>query len=62
MDASKSALTIKINHLPQTSAKPSHILEEIVWHKQKEVAFLNEQLPLADLQNQIHAAPPLRDF
>ncbi|MFB2771035.1 indole-3-glycerol phosphate synthase TrpC [Pelatocladus sp. BLCC-F211] len=69
MDASKNALTIEINDqveanspIPLASAKSSHILEEIVWHKQKEVAFLNEQLPLADLQNQIHVAPPLRDF
>lgn len=67
MNPSKSASSLEINHqlgvnslLPTT--KPSHILEEIVWHKQKEVAFLNKQLPLADLQNQIDAAPPLRDF
>jgi indole-3-glycerol phosphate synthase len=54
---------VEVNdHSSLSSNKPSHILEEIVWHKQKEVAFLNEQLPLVDLQNQISAAPPLRDF
>ncbi|PMB47106.1 indole-3-glycerol phosphate synthase [Fischerella thermalis CCMEE 5201] len=69
MDASKSVSTLEINNEVGTygssllaSAKPSHILEEIVWHKQKEVAFMGEQLPFADLQNQISAAPPLRDF
>jgi indole-3-glycerol phosphate synthase len=44
------------------SAKPRHILEEIVWHKQQEVAHLREQLPLTDLQNQVSAAPSPRDF
>ncbi|MBD2504352.1 indole-3-glycerol phosphate synthase TrpC [Anabaena azotica] len=54
---------IEVNEYSRLSSnKPSHILEEIVWHKQKEVAFLHKQLPLADLQNQISAAPPLRDF
>lgn len=43
-------------------AKPRHILEEIVWHKETEVAQLREQLPLADLQRQALTAPPPRDF
>ncbi|WP_026731833.1 indole-3-glycerol phosphate synthase TrpC [Fischerella sp. PCC 9605] len=60
MDASKSVSTLEINN--QLSAQPAHILEEIVWHKQKEVAFMGEQLPLSDLQNQISTAPPPRDF
>ena len=42
-------------------AKPRHILEEIVWHKETEVDQLREKLPLADLQRQIMASPP-RDF
>jgi indole-3-glycerol phosphate synthase len=44
------------------SAKPRHILEEIVWHKQQEVAQRGEQLALTYLQNQVSAAPPPRDF
>ncbi|MCC5620795.1 indole-3-glycerol phosphate synthase TrpC [Nostoc sp. CHAB 5715] len=44
------------------SAKPRHILEEIVWHKQQEVALMCEQLPIAYLQNQVGTAFPPRDF
>ncbi|MCC5625103.1 indole-3-glycerol phosphate synthase TrpC [Nostoc sp. CHAB 5715] len=44
------------------SAKPRHTLEEIVWHKQHEVVLMREQVLIADLQNQVGAAPPLRDF
>lgn len=69
MNVSNIASSSEINrqmevndHSRLSSNKPSDILEEIVWHKQKEVAFLNEQLPLVDLQNQIPVAPPIRDF
>ncbi|BAZ22887.1 indole-3-glycerol phosphate synthase [Kalymmatonema gypsitolerans NIES-4073] len=44
------------------SAKPRHILEEIVWHKQQEVAVMKEQLPFSDLQLQISLAPAVRNF
>ncbi|MBW4434445.1 MAG: indole-3-glycerol phosphate synthase TrpC [Pelatocladus maniniholoensis HA4357-MV3] len=57
MDVRKSISTLEIN-----STKPRHILEEIVWHKRKEVASMSKQLSFADLQNQISTAPPLRDF
>ncbi|KOP26656.1 indole-3-glycerol phosphate synthase [Hapalosiphon sp. MRB220] len=57
MDVRNSIFTLEIN-----STKPRHILEEIVWHKQKEVALMNEQLSFADLQNQVSIAPPLRNF
>ena len=40
----------------------ANILEEIVWHKETEVAQLREKLPLADLQRQALTAPPPRDF
>lgn len=43
-------------------ATPRHILEEIVWHKETEVAQMREQLPLAKLRQQIAKAPPPRDF
>lgn len=39
-----------------------NILEEIVWHKEIEVAQLREKLSLADLQRQALTAPPVRDF
>ena len=44
------------------SAQPPHILQEIVWHKEQKVAQMCAQFPLADLQNQVSAAPSLRDF
>ncbi len=48
--------------VPLPDAAPSHILEEIVWHKEKEVAQLREKLPLADLQRQALKILPTRDF
>ena len=39
-----------------------NILDEIVWHKETEVAQLREKLPLANLQRQASQAPPPRDF
>ncbi len=43
-------------------AAPRHILEEIVWHKEIEVAQMRERLPLAELRRQLSTAPPPRDF
>lgn len=43
-------------------AEPSHILEEIVWHKETEVAQLREKTPLTDLQSQALKAQPPLDF
>ncbi|MDX2271097.1 MAG: indole-3-glycerol phosphate synthase TrpC [Cyanobacteriota bacterium] len=42
--------------------QPRHILEAIVWHKEKEVAELRTQTPLPELQKQVAQAPPVRDF
>ncbi|OYE06195.1 indole-3-glycerol phosphate synthase TrpC [Nostoc sp. 'Peltigera membranacea cyanobiont' 232] len=39
-----------------------HILEEIVSHKRQEVAQMQQQLPLASLQQQLIAAPTVRNF
>jgi indole-3-glycerol phosphate synthase len=42
--------------------KPEHILEEIVWYKEREVAQMRDKLTLAKLQKQVpEMAPPL-DF
>lgn len=46
--------------LPES--EPRHILEEIVWHKEKEVDQLRERLPLAELRRRTETAPPPRDF
>ncbi|NET30389.1 MAG: indole-3-glycerol phosphate synthase TrpC [Cyanothece sp. SIO1E1] len=43
-------------------AAPRHILEEIVWHKEAEVAQMRAKLCLMDLQRQVLAAPPPRNF
>ena len=42
--------------------QPEHILEEIVWEKEREVNIMREKLPLATLQKRVpEMAPPL-DF
>ena len=43
-------------------AKPQHILEEIVWHKEIEVDRMREKLPLVELQKQALSLPATRDF
>lgn len=43
-------------------AAPSHILEEIVWHKESEVSQMREAVPLIELQKQAKTAPPTKDF
>ncbi len=43
-------------------AKPRHILEEIVWHKETEVDKMRERLPLGKLQTQVQNAPAPRNF
>lgn len=49
-------------NLTVQSAKPQHILEEIVWHKQQEVAVMKEQLPSMDLKLRLNLAPTVRNF
>ncbi|GBF80348.1 indole-3-glycerol phosphate synthase TrpC [Aphanothece sacrum] len=43
-------------------AEPRHILEEIVWHKEKEVTRLRERLPLLELRKQVKDLSPPKDF
>ncbi|WP_448560398.1 indole-3-glycerol phosphate synthase TrpC [Trichothermofontia sp.] len=47
-------------HVPD--AEPQHILEKIVWHKEREVDQWREQLPLTELRRQVATSPPSRDF
>jgi indole-3-glycerol phosphate synthase len=42
--------------------EPQNILEEIVWHKEREVARWRDKVPLSLLQQQLQIAPPVRDF
>jgi indole-3-glycerol phosphate synthase len=41
---------------------PQHILEEIVWHKEREVEQMREKLPLAELQKQVKDLAAPLDF
>jgi indole-3-glycerol phosphate synthase len=43
-------------------SQPQHILEEIVWQKEREVARWRERLPLAELRQQVQAMAPPQDF
>jgi indole-3-glycerol phosphate synthase len=43
-------------------AAPQHILEEIVWHKEVEVAQMRDRVPLIDLQQQVAKTAPPIDF
>ena len=58
-EVSVQSLTYKIK---APDAEPKNILESIVWNKEKEVARLRQQMPLADLQREVISAPPSRDF
>lgn len=41
---------------------PRNILEEIVWHKDKEVAQMKERKPLYTLKKALDNVPPAKDF
>jgi indole-3-glycerol phosphate synthase len=43
-------------------AEPQHILEEIVWQKEAEIAQKRDRTPLHELQKKLPSAPPTRDF
>ncbi len=43
-------------------AEPRHILEEIVWEKEAEVAQKRDRTPLAELHKRLPFSPPIRDF
>jgi indole-3-glycerol phosphate synthase len=43
-------------------AEPRHILEEIVWEKEAEVAQKRDRTPLSELHKKLPFAPPTRDF
>ena len=47
---------------PLPDSQPKHILEEIVWHKEREVAIRREKLPLLKLRQEVQSIPPATDF
>ncbi|WP_353258790.1 indole-3-glycerol phosphate synthase TrpC [Prochlorothrix hollandica] len=48
--------------LDTPDAKPLHILEEIIWHKDQEVTRMRDRVPLLDLRKQVVVAPAPKDF
>jgi indole-3-glycerol phosphate synthase len=58
--------SVRVAHLefgtPHSEAKPRHILEEIVWEKDREVAAARERVSLEQLKSQVAKLPPTRDF
>ncbi|MEA5533807.1 indole-3-glycerol phosphate synthase TrpC [Crocosphaera sp. XPORK-15E] len=48
--------------IPDPDGQARHILEEIVWHKEKEVDRLRERLSLLELRKQVSKVPPPQDF
>ena len=51
-----------VYHSNIPNSEPQHILEEIVWHKETEVAKMRDRLPLLKLRQQVETAPPAQDF
>ena len=46
--------------IPNT--EPNNILEEIVWHKEVEVARMRDRLPLLKLRQQVQGVAPAKNF
>ncbi|MBM5803108.1 MAG: indole-3-glycerol phosphate synthase TrpC [Cyanobacteria bacterium K_DeepCast_35m_m2_155] len=57
---------VKVAHLeyaiPHEDEAPRHILEEIVWAKDREVATARDRVSLQQLAKQVADLPPCRDF
>ncbi|SBO43051.1 indole-3-glycerol phosphate synthase TrpC [Cyanobium sp. NIES-981] len=57
---------VKVAHLeyaiPHAEAEPRHILERIVWEKDREVERARVRVPLEKLRSQVADLPPTRDF
>jgi len=58
--------SVKVAHLeygiPHEEAEPRHILEKIVWEKDREVASARERVSLEQLRSQVADLPLTRDF
>jgi indole-3-glycerol phosphate synthase len=57
---------VKVAHLeyaiPHAESEPRHILEKIVWEKDREVASARERVSLQKLKQQVAELPAPRDF
>ncbi|MCT0218938.1 indole-3-glycerol phosphate synthase TrpC [Synechococcus sp. CS-1329] len=57
---------VRVAHLqfgiPHEEAAPRHILEEILWEKDRELTSSRERVPLDKLKQQVADLPPCRDF
>ena len=57
---------VRVAHLeyavPHDEEKPRHILEEIIWEKDREIDVARQKVPLETLRSQIQDLPPTRDF
>ena len=57
---------VRVAHLeyavPHDDEEPRHILEKIVWAKDREVEAARSKVPLETLKQQIANLPPTRDF
>ena len=57
---------VRVAHLeyavPHDDEKPWHILEEIIWEKDREIDVARQKVPLETLRSQIQDLPPTRDF
>ena len=58
--------SVQVAHLeygiPHDDAEPRHILEKIVWEKDREVATARERMPLEQLKSKVDQLPAPRDF
>jgi indole-3-glycerol phosphate synthase len=58
--------SVKVAHLeygiPHPEEEPRHILEKIVWEKDREIAASRERVSLDQLKRQVAELPPPRDF
>ena len=58
--------SVQVAHLeyaiPHEDAEPRHILEKIVWEKDREVAIARERMPLDQLKSKVAQLPAPRDF
>ena len=43
-------------------SQPKHILEEIVWHKEREVAIRRQRFALLKLRQEVQSTPPAINF
>ena len=54
---------LDLQYRTNTAESPArHILEEIVWQKEREVDFLRDKTPLVEVSKRIKNLPPTRDF